>query len=777
MINRFAIQNFVKDRRYILPLALSYLRKYGYKAFIKRVYLTLSSGNIHSSYSTHQNLQIGDINEFYEMNPRVVLISNDLLSPSHAYRTGNFAEALWEMSVENYVLTVEQVSKIPVLPRNTVVVIFWRTAISLKQLPWFENAKSRGIILAYDNDDLTFDSTVYTTENVHALSIIPEGTATFLRETVCILQENQVKESRLGIACTPEMVTSYGKLGIPSLIVPIVVPRWMERQAAEIRLVIDSQKEKKLAEQSDIKIVYASGSPSHGMDFQSCVSGITKFLSSFPNSTLTIIGSPPMLEKEFPINVRSQVIYSPMVAHEKLMMALSEYDVQIAPLELGNPFVEAKSATKFMHGGILGIPTIATPALPFCHLIENGVNGFLASTPLDWFQALSMMTYKTKRFEVGQNALKTVKEKCTLDYIKPLLEELILPKVSAGEPVLTSLTKSKTLFWLVPDFSINSGGTRNIFNLATLAQQAGFESKIIYNNSNLKLEELRQFTDRYYGFRNLKIVAGIPAMESPHAVIAVHHSSVPWMKTFSPPDTNLVYLVQDFEPYFYPMSTTYIDTLSTYFDADLRIITSLKWMSEKIYAITGSRVPYLDFPMDREIYKVESGSTRSGIIFYAKEDTPRRLYELGIKALRIVNRLDSSIPITIFGGGKLPSDLINAVNYSSSLSNLELAHHYQTNKVGLSFAPTNPSGIPYEMMACGLPVVDVVVPGEVANKYFNEKVVLFNPIASSLASEILKLLNVESYWDERSNSGLSFTQEMHSKSEIQKVLIDFLESL
>jgi glycosyltransferase involved in cell wall biosynthesis len=767
----------MKDRKYILPLALSYLRKYGFKAFLKRVFITLQSGNIHSSYSTHQNIQIDTLTEFYQINPRVVLVSNDLRSPSHAYRIGNFSEALWELSVENYVLTVDQISKIPVLPRDTSVVIFWRTAISLEQLPWFENAKSRGVFLAYDNDDLTFDSSVYTIENVHALTVIPEETAAFLTKKVCISQEKQVKESHLGIACTPEMVTSYGKLGIPSLIVPIVIPRWMERQASEIRLVIDSQKEKKSSKQSDIKIVYASGSPSHGMDFQSCVSGITKFLSSFPNSTLTIIGSPPMLEKEFPINIRGQINYSPMVAHEKLMLTLSEFDVQIAPLESGNPFVEAKSATKFMQGGILGIPTIATPTLPFCHLIENGINGFLASTPLDWFQALSAMTYKTKRFEVGQNALKTVKEKCTVDFIKPLLAELILSKASSGEPVTPGLTKSKTLYWLVPDFSRNSGGTRNIFNMATLAQQSGFESKIIYNNSNLKLEKLRRLTNQYYGFGNLEIVAGIPVMESPHAVIAVHHSSVPWMKTFSPPDTNLVYLVQDFEPYFYPMSTTYIDTLSTYFDPDLQIITSLKWMSEKIYGLTGSRVPYLDFPMDREIYKVKSGSTRSGIIFYAKQDTPRRLYELGLKTLRIVNRVDSSIPISIFGGGELPSDLINAVNYSSSLSNQELANHYQTSKVGLSFAPTNPSGIPYEMMACGLPVVDVAVPGEAPNKYFNEKVVLSNPTASSLASEILNLLNDECYWGERSKSGLSFIQEMHSKDEIQEVLINFLENL
>jgi len=75
------------------------------------------------------------------------------------------------MSIKNIVLDTSQISKLPVLPRETELVIFWRTSLNLFDLPWCENARMRAVGIIYDNDDLTFDSEVYTLENVHGLQI------------------------------------------------------------------------------------------------------------------------------------------------------------------------------------------------------------------------------------------------------------------------------------------------------------------------------------------------------------------------------------------------------------------------------------------------------------------------------------------------------------------------------------------------------------------------------------------------------------------------------
>jgi glycosyltransferase involved in cell wall biosynthesis len=771
------VNNLLNNRKFILPLAFSYFKKYGLVAFCKRVYFTLRTGNLQSSYSSVQQNRLDTLELIFELNPKVLLVTNDNRSPSHAYRIGNFSQAYWEMSIKNSVLDVSQISRLPVLPRETEIVIFWRTSLNLLELPWYENAKMRGVRILYDNDDLTFDSAVYTLQNVHGLQIIPLETSRYLTEKVCLDQELQIRNSDLGIACTPRMVESYSKFNIASKLIPIVIPRWMERQSHQIRRENSLLNPVSTTNKDNLKIIYASGSPSHGEDFKSCFGGVIKFLSSYPNSTLSVLGAPPFTEADIPNSLRSQVSFMPMVPHEELLFVLEQFDVQLAPLEVNNPFVEAKSATKFMHGGLLGIPTIASPTLPFRSLITNGKNGLLASSTVDWFEALELLRNSAKRVEIGLEARNTVLQKCTIDSIKPQLAQILSVGDQSNNYKDNSNYKPKNIYWLVPDFSINSGGTRNIFNMALLANQAGFESKIIYHNSRLKVAELQKLTRKFYGFETIPVYSGIPAMETPFAVVAVHHSSVPWMKSYAPPKSKLVYLVQDFEPYFYPMSETYINTLSTYFDTDLQIITSLRWMSEKIQDLTGREVPYLEFPMDKEIYKLHEPTQRDGIIFYAKEDTPRRLYDLGAKTLRIINQVDSSIPITLYGGGSTPSGLENVTNHFSNLSNEELSSQYNRHKVGLAFGPTNPSGIPYEMMACGLPVVDVTVPGETQNKYFDELVHLYSPEPATLATEILKLINFENHWRNLSLNGLNFINKMQKKSEIQEVLIRFFHSL
>lgn len=66
-----------------------------------------------------------------------------------------------------------------------------------------------------------------------------------------------------------------------------------------------------------------------------------------------------------------------MVSHRELLPYLAKFHVQLAPLEMGNNFVSAKSATKFMQGGIIGVPTIASPTEPFAQAIESGKTDFL----------------------------------------------------------------------------------------------------------------------------------------------------------------------------------------------------------------------------------------------------------------------------------------------------------------------------------------------------------------------------------------------------------------
>ena len=63
---------------------------------------------------------------------------------------------------------------------------------------------------------------------------------------------------------------------------------------------------------------------------------------------------------------------------------LRQLDVNLAPLEPGSRFNDAKSAIKWMEAALVATPTIASPSAPFRMRIEPGRTGWLAEDPDDW---------------------------------------------------------------------------------------------------------------------------------------------------------------------------------------------------------------------------------------------------------------------------------------------------------------------------------------------------------------------------------------------------------
>ena len=58
---------------------------------------------------------------------------------------------------------------------------------------------------------------------------------------------------------------------------------------------------------------------------------------------------------------------------------MSESDIALAPLEMGNIFCRAKSEIKFVEAGALGLPVVASDIAPFRDSITPGEDGFLAA--------------------------------------------------------------------------------------------------------------------------------------------------------------------------------------------------------------------------------------------------------------------------------------------------------------------------------------------------------------------------------------------------------------
>jgi glycosyltransferase involved in cell wall biosynthesis len=88
-----------------------------------------------------------------------------------------------------------------------------------------------------------------------------------------------------------------------------------------------------------------------------------------------------------------------------LLRAIAETDINLAPLEPGNPFCEAKSELKFFEAAIVGVPTIASATEPFAAAIEDGISGLLVTDAQGWRRALDLLvTSPDRRRAVGAAA-------------------------------------------------------------------------------------------------------------------------------------------------------------------------------------------------------------------------------------------------------------------------------------------------------------------------------------------------------------------------------------
>jgi glycosyltransferase involved in cell wall biosynthesis len=755
--------------------AVNYIQQFGAKNFILKSIQIASSGGL--AYYEGTTSAFKSKNTYFKIQPEVILVSNDINSPSHEYRVANFSQALWEIGVPNYIFTVSDILSLEQLPRRTNLVYFWRTNLNLLNLNWYKQAILDGVTIAYDSDDLTFEKITYNRDNVNALNFIPNKEANYLIDEIAQSQQIQVEQSTLGIACTLELANAFKRLGKNSVRIPIVLPRWLEQQGNFLfqnKLPMEAKK--------GINIIYCSGSRSHTLDFKAAEQGIFKFLSENLDSTFTIQGATPISPKEIPEKIKRQVNFHPMLPHRELLEYLSAFDVQIAPLEIGNPFVEAKSATKFMQGGIVGVPTVASPTQAFRDCIQDGENGLLASNSEEWFHALTLLKNVDFRMKISSQARQSTLEKhcigAIIEDVKKLVASTRTKVFSSRIQFFATPHKISNIVWLLPSYIFGSGGHRNVYRIANLIEGNEFHSQIYFHDDTREASSISTLIEKNYCEMNFEVISNKSQIKNADFVVSVHNSSVPFAKLNAGNRSKLVYLVQDFEPWFTPMGVHSLEALSTYFDPDLNIITSGGWMARKIEEIKGIKPPFFNFPVDTSIYNLNNAEHREGVIFFAKSDTPRRLFELGLEVLEILSSQNPRMRITIFG-----SDHESYLNFKHQNLKLiptldELAKVYSNHKVGIAFSPTNPSLVPYEMMACGLPVLDVDIPGAPMEKYGSSEFLTPSIYGlEHLISRANKLLGDEEYWKNTSEAGINFVKTMPTPKEASDVVLGFFRKL
>lgn len=211
------------------------------------------------------------------------------------------------------------------------------------------------------------------------------------------------------------------------------------------------------------------------------------------------------------------------------------------------------------------------------------------------------------------------------------------------------------------------------------------------------------------------------------------------------------YMIQDYEPLFYPAGSTFAQAELSYRFGFYGIANTRSLCD--IYAREyGGRAVVLTPSIDPSIfYPGPELSTDSllKLFYYARPGIPRNCFELAAAALRLVKqRLGDGVEIICAGQDWAPADygLDGLVKAIGMLPFAETGGLYRSCHVGLAMMMTrHPSYLPFEMMGCG---TLVVANRNSANTWFlkhGENCLLSEPTASCLADTLVDAL--ERYGD------------------------------
>jgi glycosyltransferase involved in cell wall biosynthesis len=218
------------------------------------------------------------------------------------------------------------------------------------------------------------------------------------------------------------------------------------------------------------------------------------------------------------------------------------------------------------------------------------------------------------------------------------------------------------------------------------------------------------------------------------------------------------YLVNDHEPEFYPTSFDSHWAERTY-ELGLYSIAGSPWLRDLLAERYGMRGGSFDFGVDHDVYRPRPVERRrDAVMFYARAFTPRRAVELGVLALEELKARRPQLEVFFFGDHEpLPATI--PYGHLGVLSHEDLSWAFSEATVGLCLSMTNYSLVPKEMLACGLPCVELDFPA--ARSAFGSEGPLalapFDPLA--VADALERLLADGEHWRERSDAGRAFVQD------------------
>jgi glycosyltransferase involved in cell wall biosynthesis len=316
--------------------------------------------------------------------------------------------------------------------------------------------------------------------------------------------------------------------------------------------------------------------------------------------------------------------------------------------------------------------------------------------------------------------------------------------------------------WVIPPFRRGSGGHMTIFNLVLGLESRGNSCSIWVHDPAERMgpaavihrEMVEHFAPVRAGvFRNFEDWHGADVVLATGWQTAYPVAGLPGCKLKS-------YLVQDYEPDFYPVSAQRTWAEETY-TMGYPCITASPWLSDLMRERFGATAESFELGVDHQTYRaLDVERDDRTVIFYSRPSTPRRATELGLLALGELAERQPDVRFVLFGDTQPPATSFD-YDFAGIVDEQSLAVMYNRATVGLVLSLTNYSRIPKEMMACGLPVVDLAHPS--VHSIFGpsgELIETVEPDPSKIADRLSELLAAPDRRKQQAASARRFVQPM-----------------
>lgn len=318
------------------------------------------------------------------------------------YRVLNKAEQLEKLG---YDVKVVNLSKLQLLDcKGASHIIIYRAP----DLPILSQvcqlANKTGVPIFYDIDDLVFD-TKYTDQLAYT-------------QNLSTVDKNNYDESVRGYGRMLEkcdaVITSTNQLAkeLKNYKKAVIINRnVLSKELVEISRKIPH----KDSDNHKVKMAYFSGSITHNENFEMIKPAIISLLKKYPYLELHLAG-----HLDIPEDIAyfgEQIVTHPYVDWKELPRLISAIDINLAPL-VHSTFNEAKSEIKWLEAAAVKVPTVASRIGSFEDMIDDGVDGILASDT-EWEEKLEVLIInKASRSQIAENAFQTIMARATTKAIK-----------------------------------------------------------------------------------------------------------------------------------------------------------------------------------------------------------------------------------------------------------------------------------------------------------------------------------------------------------------------